>query len=288
MPRRGRRYSRDPLGLRRALSGWLLPGLVAAMALLAALAVSGAQGAAALSARWQAGAASAVTIQLPDADPARMARALAALRALPQVAEAQAVDRARLEALLAPWLGTAAPVLPLPGVIELRLADLASDPVLLGDRLSTAVPGAQVEAHGVWVQRLAVLARSLEALALAVLALVAGVAIAVVAVATRAGLAARRDAIQVLHDLGATDGDIAGRFARRLGVLAAGGAALGTVLAVPALAVMADLAAPWAGLEGGALAALPWGTLVMLPPLAFLIGWGTAQATVRRWLRALA
>ena len=39
---RRRRYSRDPLGLRRALSGWLLPGLVAAMALLAALAVAGA------------------------------------------------------------------------------------------------------------------------------------------------------------------------------------------------------------------------------------------------------
>ena len=33
---RRRRYSRDPLGLRRALSGLLLPGLVAAMALLAA------------------------------------------------------------------------------------------------------------------------------------------------------------------------------------------------------------------------------------------------------------
>jgi cell division transport system permease protein len=126
MARRAR-YSRDPLGLKRALSGWLLPGLVAAMALLAALAVAGAQGAAALAERWQRGAAAAVTVQIPDADPARVDRAVAALRAMPDVAEARAVDQARLGELLRPWLGAGA-ALPLPAVIELRLADSRADP----------------------------------------------------------------------------------------------------------------------------------------------------------------
>ena len=70
------RHARDPLGLRRALSGWLLPGLVAAMALLAALAIAGAEGASALADRWQRGAGAAVTVQLPDADAARTARAV--------------------------------------------------------------------------------------------------------------------------------------------------------------------------------------------------------------------
>lgn len=289
MARRAR-YSRDPLGLRRALSGWLLPGLVAAMALLAALAVAGAQGAAALAERWQRGAAAAVTVQLPDAEPARTDRALAALRAMPEVAEAGAVDPARLAELLRPWLGgVAAPGggLPLPAVIELRLRDARTDPVLIGDRLAAVAPGAVVEAHGLWVQRLAALARSLQALSWAVLALVAGVAAAVVAVATRAGLAARRDAVEVLHGLGARDGEIAGRFARRLGLLAAGGALLGTAAAVPALWLLADLAAPWTGAMAGGLAALPWGALGALPPVAFLVGWATAQLTVRRWLRHL-
>jgi cell division transport system permease protein len=287
---RPRRYSRDPLGLRRALSGWLLPGLVAAMALLAALAVAGAEGAAALAARWERGAAAAVTLQLPDAEPTRLARALGALAAMPEVAEARAVDQARLAELLRPWLGTAG-ALPLPAVIELRLRDARTDPVLLGDRLAATVPGAVVEAHGLWVQRLAALAVSLQALAWSVLGLVAAVAAAVVAVATRAGLAARRDAVEVLHGLGARDGEIAGRFARRLGLLAAGGALLGTAAAVPALTMLADLAAPWTGGAGGAaaspLALLPWPALAAVPPFAFLIGWATAQLTVRRWLRRL-
>jgi cell division transport system permease protein len=285
------RYSRDPLGLRRALSGPLLPGLVAAMALLAALALAGAGGAAALAERWQRGAAAAVTVQIPQADAERVARALAALRAMPEVAEARAMEAERLAALLRPWLG-GSPALPVPGVIELRLRDPRADPVLVGDRLATAVPGALVEAHGLWVQRLAALARSLQGLALAVLLLVALVAAAVVAVATRAGLAARRDAIEVLHGLGARDGDIARRFALRLGGMAAGGAAIGAVAAVPALALLSDLAGPWLGAEpGGGMAAtlarLPWPALLALPPTAFLVGWATAQATVRNWLRRL-
>jgi cell division transport system permease protein len=278
--------SRDPLGLRRALSGLLLPGLVGAMALLAALVVSGAESAAALAKRWQQGALTAITVQLPSADPAALARAEAALRATPEVAQARIVDPARLANLLQPWLGEASTI-PLPGLIEVELRETRRDPDLLAARLAAVVPGAAIEFHGVWVQRLASLARSLQALALAVLALVAGVAIAVVAVATRAGIAARRDAIEVLHGLGARDGDIAGRFARRLGALAALGAACGVAAAVPALALLSDLATPWLGVEEArsGLASLPWGILLVLPAIAFVIGWSTAQATVRRWLR---
>lgn len=282
------RYSRDPLGLRRALSGPLLPGLVAAMALLAALALAGAVGAAALAERWQRGAAAAVTVQIPDADAARLERAVAALREMPEVASAQAMAPDRLAALLRPWLGDS-PAIAVPGVVELRLHDSRTDPVLIGDRLATILPGALVEAHGLWVQRLAALARSLQAMALGVLLLVAVVAAAVVAVATRAGLAARRNAIEVLHGLGARDGDIAGRFARRVGLLAAGGALAGTALSVPALALLASLAGPWIGAEGrlDSLAGLPWLGLLALTPVAYLLGWGTAQATVRRWLQQL-
>ena len=281
-----RRMSRDPLGLRRALSGLLLPGLVGAMALLAALVVSGAESAAALAKRWQQGALTAITVQLPSADPAALARAEAALRATPEVAQARIVDPARLANLLQPWLGEASTI-PLPGLIEVELRETRRDPDLLAARLAAVVPGAAIEFHGVWVQRLASLARSLQALAWAVLARVAGVAIAVVAVATRAGIAARRDAIEVLHGLGARDGDIAGRFARRLGALAALGAACGVAAAVPALALLSDLATPWLGVEEArsGLASLPWGILLVLPAIAFVIGWSTAQATVRRWLR---
>ncbi|UFN47333.1 cell division protein FtsX [Roseomonas sp. OT10] len=285
-----RRRSRDPLGLRRALSGRLLPGLVAAMSLLAALALAGAHGAAGLAERWQEGAAAAVTAQVPRPEEGRMALALSVLRASPEVASATPVDPERMATLLKPWLGDA-PALPLPGVIEVRLRDLDADPALLARRLSEAVEGAELESHGIWVARLAALARSVQGLALATLALVAGVAAAVVAVATRAGLAARREAIGILYDLGATHGDIAGRFSVRVAGLAAAGAMLGTLIAVPALLALARLAAPFAGgpaVPGLLWESLPWIGLVLLPFAAALIGWLTAQATVRRWLRRLA
>ncbi|MFC0410766.1 cell division protein FtsX [Roseomonas elaeocarpi] len=283
-----RRRSRDPLGLRRALSSRLLPGLVAAMSLLAALALAGAHGAAALAERWQQGAAAAVTAQVPDPTPERMDAALAVLRASPSVATAEPVDPARLGALLRPWLGET-PALSLPGVIEVHLRDLGGDLPALADSLRARVSNAELESHGLWVARLAALARSVQGIAVAALALVAAVSAAVVAVATRAGLAARREAIGILHDLGATHGAIAGRFAARVGGLAAAGAVLGAIVAMPALLALAQLAAPFAGgrAEGIPWDSLPWGGLLMLPPFAGLIGWFTAQATVRRWLRRL-
>jgi cell division transport system permease protein len=127
------------------------------------------------------------------------------------------------------------------------------------------------------------------------LLLVVAVAIAVVAVATRAGLSARRDAIEIIHGLGATDSYIAGRFARRAMRLTATGGAVGAIAALPVLLWLAYLAAPFA--QGGApttaptpLLALPlslWIALPVLPFAAALIGYLTAEGTVRRWLRRL-
>jgi len=276
-----RERGRDPLGLRRAISGPLLPGLVAAMALLAALAMAGAVAAAAMAARWEGGAAAAMMVQLPaNTQPGPAAGTLAAL---PGVAEAIVLDRERLAALLRPWLGDAAG-LPLPGMIELRLSRLGPGVDALPEAIRAAIPGAQVEAHGVWVARLSALARSLEALAWLVLGLVGAVAAAMVAVATRAGIAARHATIIILHDMGATDATIARRFAGRIAFLAGLGAVLGAALAAPLLYLLGGLAAP---LLGNALA-MPWLGLGALPPAAAMIAWLTAQAAVRLWLRGLA
>jgi cell division transport system permease protein len=228
-------------------------------------------------------------------DQARLQRAVVALAAVPEVAEARPMDQARLAALLRPWLGEA-PALPLPAVVELRLHHLPDDPAGLAARLAAAVPGGVVEAHGVWVARLVALAHSVQGVAVASLALVAGIATAVVAVAISAGLAARRQAIGILHDLGATDGDIAGRFAVRIAWLAGLGGLLGVALAAPVLAGLASLAAPVlggslvgeAGTDWAALAGtLPWAALALLPLATALLGWLTAQVTVRRWLLRL-
>jgi cell division transport system permease protein len=306
---RGTRLLRPPgfdeLGLRRAISDRMLPFLVAAMAFLAALALSGWVGAAALSSSWQAGAASTLTVQVPQpGDPAaqgggtRLVQVLATLRTTPIVAEAHALSDDELAQLLRPWLGTGADrlAIPLPAVIAVRLADNAGDVDALGRQLEALAPGTLTEAHAGWMRRLSVLVRSLEACAGLILLLVAAVAVTVVAVATRAGLAARREAIEIVHGLGATDFYIAGRFAVRATMLAAVGGGIGALVALPVLLALANLAAPLAGttphpgLTVAILAALPapvWLALPALPVVAAAIGWLTAQITVRRWLRRL-
>ena len=250
----------DELGLRRAISDRMLPFLVAAMAFLAALALAGWVGAASLARHWQQGAGSEVTVQVPrprepaaQGGGARLDRVLALLAGTPGIASARALSDEELGELLRPWLGSGAERLavPLPAVIAVRLADADLELGRLARRLDEAAPGTLVESHGVWIRRLSVLARSLQACAGLALLLVAAVAAAVIAVATRAGLAARREAIEIVHGLGATDGYIAARFAGRATLLAATGGIAGAVLALPVLLTLANLAAPFAGGAAG-------------------------------------
>jgi cell division transport system permease protein len=274
----------DPIGLRGALADRLLVALIAAMALFATCALAGHEAVSQLAKRWQQGANAAVTVQIPNPTSARMEAALGALRALPAVREAQAVDPGRMAELLRPWLGDVAG-LPLPGVIELRLADLAADPVLIGDRVAEAVPGAVTEAHGVFVARLAAVARAVSAAALAALLLVAVVGASVVVLAVRAGIAARRDSVMVLHMLGAADRDIAERFARRTAWLALLGAILGVALAGGLVWALLQLAGPM--LPDITPQDLPWLGLAALPVSAALIAWATTRASILLWLRRL-
>ena len=295
----------DELGLRRALSGGMLPALVAAMALLAALSMAGWVGSSALARQWQDGAGSALTVQVPrPIDPAaktegsRLTAAAALLSSTPGIASVHVLSDTEVADLLRPWLGSGADrlAIPLPAIVAVRLDQDGVDLRGLGRGLEEAAPGTTVEDHGLWTRRLAALAFSLRACALAALVLVCAVAAAVIGVATRTGLAARREAIEIVHGLGATDGFIAGRFARRTMLLAASGGLVGALIAVPALLGLAVLTAPFAdrphALESAAdvVAVFPpilWGGIAVLPVAAACIGFATAQWTVRRWLRHL-
>jgi cell division transport system permease protein len=294
----------DDLGLRRAVSDRLLPLLVGAMAFLAALAIAGAVAASALARHWQAGAGGMMTVQVPQptapaasGGASRAERVLAALRTAPGVTDARMLGEDELAALLRPWLGSGAGriAIPLPAVIEVRVTEPGPDDAALTAAIEQTAPGTVVEQHDRWVRRLAALARSLQACAGLAIAVVGLVAVAVVAVATRAGLAARRDAIETVHGLGATDFYIASRFAGRVTMLAAGGGAIGAAVALPVLIGLTALAAPFTGRPApdgpaallGAMPTALWLCLPALPLIAAAIGWLTAQGTVRRWLRRL-
>ncbi len=300
----------DDLGLRRALADRALPLLVAAMTFLAALSAAGFVAASAIARHWQEGAAAALTVLVPRpgepaGEPGRTRRdaALSVLSGSAALAEVRALADAELADLLRPWLGPEAErlSLPLPAVIAVRLAPGAGEHGAeldaLAARLEAVAPGTLLERQDVWARRLAVLARSLQACAGAVLLLVGAVAAALVAVATRAGLAARREAIEIVHLLGATDAYIAAGFARRVTWLAGLGGTAGAVAALPVLLALGLLALPFLRRDIGAAAdpallaaAVPpllWLVLPALAATAAAIGWLTAQATVRAWLRGL-
>jgi cell division transport system permease protein len=304
---RGARKRVDQLGLRAGLADRLLPTLVGAMSFLAALAIAGSLAAATLASHWQGDTASALTVQVTDpADPAangggltRLQAVLGILKASPNVSDLHQLSSFEMDQLLKPWLGGNASQLdlPVPAVIAASL-NRPAPAAPLQAALDAVAPGTLAETGAAWASRVAALTGSIQASAVTVLLIVALVAAAVIAVATRAGLAQRREAIEIIHGLGALDSDIASSFALRATKMAAAGAAIGALLALPVLFWLAQLAAPFTGVlpqagepAAGALLTLPaplWAALAGLPVAAALIGWGTAQFTVRGWLRQLA
>jgi cell division transport system permease protein len=286
------------LGLQAGLADRLLPVVVAAMSFLAALALAGALATATLAARWQGDAAATLTVQIPNPEAAaadgktpRLAAVLAALQAAPAVRDPHRLSGAALNRLLAPWLGgTASDLgLALPAVIAARWQ--GGDSAALAARLDRIAPGTLLERGAAWAARVAALTASLQACAVAILGIVALVAATMVALAIHSLLAQRRETIEIVHGLGALDADIANRFAARTTALAAAGAAVGVLAALPVLLWLAALAAPFTGFAGSTdpgAAGLPgalWGELPALPLFAAGIGWLTAQLTVRGWLR---
>jgi cell division transport system permease protein len=290
----------DDLGMRQALSDWLLPMLVASMVFLAALALSGAMAAAGLAARWSAGPAALITVTVPQTGttPAGgMNSATAAsnvLAASPAVTGLRRLSDAEIGQLLKPWLGedSGQLALRLPAMFEMHLKPGVVDAGLPA-RLAAAAPGAVIEHNADWLARIAALIRSLQACAALALVVVIFIAAAVVGLATRIGLATRRGSIAIMHGLGATDGLIAGQFAHRITLLVLGGALVGVLVALPVLLGLARLAAPFRAdpaAHPGLFDMLPpllWAVLAALPVMTAVIGWATAQSTVRIWLRRL-
>lgn len=171
--------------------------------------------------------------QTPDGAAARAAETLAGV---PGVVEARALEKEKAEALVAPWLGDLEDLgdLPVPRLVAVQLDGEAPATAEVMDRaLKAQGLDAVVDDHSVWIADIQRAARLAQGFGVAVFLLIAAAAGAVVAFATRAGLAARREVVEVLHLSGAEDRFIAGlfqaRFARMAamaGLLGAGGAAI--------------------------------------------------------------
>jgi len=222
---------------------------------------------------------------------AAAARAAEALAGTPGVAEARALEPSKAYDLIRPWLGDVSDLedLPVP-----RLVTVTLDPRHPADarRLDRALKSdgvdATVDDHSVWIKDIRRAGGVVAALGLAVFVIIAAAAAAVVAFATRAGLAARSDVVEVLHMAGAEDGFVARMFEMRFARVAG----LAGLIGAGAAAVLAAFLR-LAGGGGGLTPALPFAwsdiaAVIPCPLIAAGVAALAARLTALRLIRGMA
>jgi cell division transport system permease protein len=220
--------------------------------------------------------------ETPDAAAARAAEALAGV---PGVSEARALEKAEAYALIEPWIGDVADLddLPVPRLVAVVLDRQApAAPPALRRALAERGLDAVVDDHSAWIADIKGAAGVVRSIAIVVFLLIAAGAAAVVAFATRQGLAARRDVVEVLHITGAEDAQIASLFELRFARIAALAGAAGALAAA-----LAGGALRLAGGGQGLTPALPvaWIDLLAVLPcplIAALVAAVAARLTARR------
>jgi cell division transport system permease protein len=293
------RRRENDIPLRRDGTARFLPWLIAPTVYLAAIAIAFMLALNGTLAEWDRGLAGTMTVELPPsaAGDAPVNAVVTLLRGTAGIADATPLDRAAEGKLLQPFLGTAVTPeeLELPSLIDVRIAagttlDLAG----LKTKLAAAAPGAVLDDHQQWLDRLYALAWSVEAAGLAIVAMVSAASVLTVIFTTRAGLAVHRDVIELLHMVGARDGYIAQQFEREALRLGFAGGVGGLVLAAltiwglghaaAAVSVFGEEAALLPDLR---LVAWQWSALALLPIAAGLAAMATARITVLRVLARL-
>ncbi len=285
---------RSDLPLDKDALSRFLPWLIAFMVFLAVLAMAGVLVLNATAARWDKGITGTLTVQIvPDDDPSRdddrLQKVLKILAETPEVDRFETLGDDKLLALLEPWLGTGAGVqdLPLPRLVDVELKpDAKLDVEALSRRLEARVPGVSIDDHSLWLERLVRFIRTVEGLASLVLVLIALATVGTVVFTTRTGLAIHRNAIEVLHFIGAQDSYVAGQFAGRALTLGLKGGVVGLLLAAPTLWGIGVMAQQMDSglLPDITLSPVHWAALAGLPVAVALIAMVTARLTVMRTL----
>ena len=284
-----------------SISGRALLAVIAIMTFLAALTLGAVVLVRSAAGDWQSAVAREVTIQLRPTEQrdieADLRKAAAIASEAPGVASVRVYSRDESANLLEPWLGSSLPLgdLPVPRLIVVRIApDDAPDLAALRRQLAE-IPGASLDDHRSYIDRMRAMARGAVALGLGVLALVVAAAMMSVMFATRGAMAANRQIIEVLHVVGAKHGFIAGEFQRHFLLVGLKGGAIGGCTAMGLFALI-GLTADWLGgspsdaaaLFGSlSLGAAGYGAMVGLIVLIAAVTAGTSRLTVRRTLKEM-
>jgi cell division transport system permease protein len=219
---------------RNSISGRALVAVVAIMTFLVSLTTGAAVLVTKAAGEWQSDIAREMTIQIMPA-PGRdldtsVNRAVAIARAISGVIEVRPYSKEESMKLLEPWLGSGISLseLPVPRLIVIKIAaDTAPDIGQLRRVLADQVPGAIVDDHRGWIDRMRAMAGTAIAAGVCILILMFAATILSVAFATRGAMATNKAVIEVLHFVGAKNVFIARHFQHHFLVLGLQGGAIG-------------------------------------------------------------
>lgn len=271
---------RHAIVLRADAASRYLPWLLVLAVFLATLAAAGLLAVERTLGQWQESEPAVLTVQLPpgadaEADAARADTLVRRLRAEPGVAAVERVPPEEVTRLLRPWLGdyVESDALPLPPVLHVELQADSTTSAEEIRALATAVAAdAIVDDHRAWQRQLVDYVEWLGVGIAASLILVIVVTGLTALFLTMGRMAIHRDAVALLHQLGASDRFIVRSLVRQAGISALGSAALGFGLALMLLLV---LSAASQGLEEAFLPVLRLATgdwlLLLVVPLAFVV-----------------
>ena len=223
-----------PLVPRNSISGRALVAVVAIMTFLVSLTTGAAVLVTKAAGEWQSDISREITIQIMPA-PGRdldtsVNRAVAIARAISGVLEVRPYSKEESMKLLEPWLGSGISLseLPVPRLVVIKIAaDTAPDLGQLRRVLADQVPGAIVDDHRGWIDRMRAMAGTAVAVGVCILILMFAATILSVAFATRGAMATNKAVIEVLHFVGAKNGFIARHFQHHFLVLGLQGGAIG-------------------------------------------------------------
>ncbi len=247
-----------PLVPRNSISGRALIAVVAIMTFLASLTTGAAILVSRAAGEWQSEISREVTIQVIPA-PGRdvdslVDKAVSVSRAFPGIVEVRPYSKDESAKLLEPWLGTGLSLneLPVPRLIIVKIAsDATPDLAQLRRVLAEQVPGAMLDDHRGWIDRMRAMAGTAVAVGLGALILMFAATILSVTFATRGAMATNKAVIEVLHFVGAKNGFIARNFQHHFLLLGLQGGAIGGGAAI-ILFALAGLISRWfAGTASG-------------------------------------
>lgn len=213
------------------------------------------------------------------------------LRATPNIRDVREIPDREINEALEPWLGAQAPILdlPLPALVDVAIeSGQTVDIQVLTKKLSAVAPGTVVEEHSMWLGRLIDITNTVETVSMSVMLLVLISVVITVVFSTRTWMAVNREAVEVLHLIGAHDSYIAHQFQKHTfwlsSVGAAGGFALGTSFVLLIQFYIGRLSDSF--LLDLTLGEIQWVALCLLPATAIIIVIVTVGFTVKSVMRS--